>query len=68
MNSLHRSRQDRVVAGVAGGIAETFGVPSWVVRLLFILAMLPGGVPGTLLYIVLWIALPQRSRTSGERV
>ena len=56
---LHRSRRHRLVGGVAGGLAETFHVPVWLVRLLFILAMLPGGVPGVLLYLVLWLVLPQ---------
>ena len=60
MNELHRSRRHRIVAGVAGGLAETFGLPVWLVRLLFLIALLPGGVPGTLLYVVLWIALPER--------
>jgi phage shock protein PspC (stress-responsive transcriptional regulator) len=57
---LHRSRRHRIIAGVAGGLAETFGLPVWLVRLLFLIAMLPGGVPGILLYVVLWIALPER--------
>ena len=56
---LHRSRSHRLVGGVAGGLAEAFHVPVWLVRLLFILAMLPGGVPGVLIYFVLWLVLPQ---------
>ena len=60
MNGLHRSRRNRIVAGVCGGLAESFGVPVWLVRFLFLLALLPGGVPGVLLYAILWIALPTR--------
>jgi phage shock protein C len=60
MGDLHRSRRDRVIAGVCGGLAETIGVPVWLVRLVFLLFLLPGGVPGVLLYAVLWIALPER--------
>jgi phage shock protein PspC (stress-responsive transcriptional regulator) len=60
MVALHRSRHNRLVGGVAGGLAESFGVPAWLIRILFILAMLPGGVPGVLLYVLLWIFLPQR--------
>ena len=67
MNGLHRSRRQRIVAGVCGGLAESFGVPVWLVRLLFLLAMLPGGVPGVLLYVVLWIALPTRRVTHAGR-
>ena len=39
-----RSVSDRWIAGVAGGIAEHFGIPSWVVRILFLLAALVGGM------------------------
>jgi phage shock protein C len=60
MSGLHRSRRNRIVAGVCGGLAESLGVPAWIVRFIFLLLMLPGGVPGTLLYVVLWIALPER--------
>ncbi len=60
MGGLHRSHRHRIIAGVAGGLAETFGLPVWLVRLLFLIAMLPGGVPGILLYVVLWIVLPER--------
>ena len=60
MSGLHRSRRHRIVAGVCGGLAETLGVPAWIVRFVFLLMMLPGGVPGTLLYLVLWLVLPER--------
>lgn len=60
MGGLHRSRRHRLVAGVCGGLAESLGIPVWIVRFVFLLMMLPGGVPGTLLYVVLWIVLPER--------
>ena len=60
MNGLHRSRRHRILAGVCGGLAESFGVPVWLVRVLFLLALLAGGVPAVLLYVVLWIVLPER--------
>ena len=64
MNQLHRSRDRRLVAGVAGGLAESFHLPVWLVRLLFILALLPGGIPGLLIYVVLWVVLPERTPTA----
>ena len=64
MGSLHRSRRHRLVAGVAGGLAESFHLPVWLVRFLFVLAMLPGGIPGVLLYLVLWVVLPEGGRYS----
>lgn len=56
---LHRSRRNRIVAGVAGGMAERFGVPIWLMRLIWILALLPGGVPGFALYILCWVVIPE---------
>jgi phage shock protein PspC (stress-responsive transcriptional regulator) len=55
---LMRSRDHRMVAGVAGGMAERFGLPVWLVRLIWLLLFLPGGVPGLLLYIIFWILMP----------
>jgi phage shock protein C len=55
---LMRSRRDRWVAGVAGGIARRFGLSPGLVRLLFVLSLLLPG-PQILLYLALWILLPQ---------
>ena len=55
---LRRSRTKRILAGVCGGLGEFFGInPLWF-RLVFILTLLPGGVPGILLYFLLWIIIP----------
>jgi phage shock protein C len=56
---LRRSRSDRVVAGVCGGLAEFFGVSTFWFRLAFLIALIPGGVPGLLPYILLWIIIPK---------
>ncbi len=55
---LRRSRSDRMVAGVCAGLAEYFNVDPVLVRLVFVLLALAGG-PGVLLYIVLWIIMPE---------
>ena len=53
-------RQDGIIAGVCGGLGAFFGIsPLWF-RLLFILLLLPGGLPGFLPYVVLWIIVPRR--------
>ena len=53
-------RQDPLLAGVCGGIAAFFGIrPLWV-RLLFIILLLPGGLPGLIPYLVLWLIIPKR--------
>jgi phage shock protein C len=53
-------RQDGVVAGVCGGLGAFFGIdPLWF-RLLFLFLLLPGGVPGLLPYLLLWLIIPRR--------
>jgi phage shock protein C len=53
-------RQNGIIAGVCGGLGEFFGIkPLWF-RLLFLLLLLLGGLPGLLPYIVLWIIIPRK--------
>jgi phage shock protein C len=47
-----------MIAGVCGGLAEFFGISSFWFRLSFIIALIPGGVPGFLLYFVMWLIVP----------
>ena len=56
---LVRSRKNRWIAGVCGGLGEYFGVDATVVRLIFIVASLAFGF-GLIPYIVLWIVMPAR--------
>jgi phage shock protein C len=56
---FRRSRTDRRIAGVCGGLGHAFGInPIWI-RLLFVLLGLPGGAPGILIYLVLWLVMPE---------
>jgi phage shock protein C len=55
---LCRSRRNRVVAGVCGGLEEFFGISAFWFRLAFLIALLPGGVPGFLVYLACWIIIP----------
>jgi phage shock protein C len=55
---LYRSRKNRYIAGVCGGIAEYFGVDPTLVRLLTLLSILIPG-PQFILYIVAWIVIPE---------
>ena len=57
--SLRRSRHNRVVAGVCGGLSEFFGISVFWFRLVFLIALIPGGIPGLLPYILLWIIIPR---------
>ncbi len=47
-----------MIAGVAGGMAEYLEIDPTIVRLLWALAFLPGGVPGLLLYALCWVIIP----------
>jgi phage shock protein PspC (stress-responsive transcriptional regulator) len=65
---LTRSESDRVLAGVAGGIAQRFGLSSTLVRLAWLVSVLFGGF-GVLVYVILWIALPKGTpRTSATQI
>jgi phage shock protein PspC (stress-responsive transcriptional regulator) len=62
---FQRSDDDRVVAGVCGGLASTLGVDATLVRLAFSLLALAGGA-GILLYFALWVYAAGR-RARGPR-
>lgn len=53
-------RQNGVIAGVCGGLGEFFGISAFWFRLLFLILLLPGGLPGLLPYIVAWIVIPAK--------
>lgn len=57
-NKLHRSTYDSMIGGVCGGLAETLDVDTSIIRLIAVLLLLFG--PGMLIYIIMWIILPQR--------
>jgi len=61
--ALRRSRSNRVIAGVCGGLGEFFGISATWFRLLFVILLLPGGLPGLVPYIVLWVIVPKESRS-----
>jgi phage shock protein PspC (stress-responsive transcriptional regulator) len=56
--ALRRSKSNRMIAGVCGGLAEFFGISSFWFRLAMFIAFIPGGVPGILIYIILWMIIP----------
>ncbi|MBC7875633.1 MAG: PspC domain-containing protein [Anaerolineales bacterium] len=56
--ALRRSRNNRIVGGVCGGLAEFFGVSSFWFRLAFVIAFIPGGVPGIIVYLIMMMIVP----------
>ena len=57
-----RSRHDRMLAGVCGGIASRFGWNSTLVRVLFVIVSLASAAfPGILVYLILWLLMPEEN-------
>ena len=56
---LYRSTTDKMLGGVAGGLAKYFDIDSTLVRVLFIVVVFLGG-GGIIAYIILWIVVPQK--------
>ncbi|KTD20391.1 phage shock protein C, PspC [Legionella lansingensis] len=54
---LYRSRKERMIAGVCGGLAEYFAMDPTVMRLIFILLLLLGG-SAILVYLIMWLVVP----------
>ncbi len=62
MDGLYRSTEDRVIGGVAGGLAHYFDVDVSIVRILWVLAVFAGGI-GFIAYIVAWIIIPEEKKS-----
>ncbi len=58
---LRRSVANRHIAGVCGGLAEYLGIDPTVVRVVYVLlSIFSAGFPGILVYILLWVLIPER--------
>ena len=55
---LYRSTTDKKIGGVCAGIAEYFNIDPVITRIIAVLLLLPGGLPGFLPYVILWIIIP----------
>jgi phage shock protein PspC (stress-responsive transcriptional regulator) len=64
---LQRSVEHRLIGGVCGGIAEWLGWEPAVVRILFVLvSILSAAFPGLIVYLLLWILMPEREREPAQ--
>ena len=62
---LHRSYNNRIIAGVMGGIAEYLGWSPFLTRLLFvIISCASAAVPGIVIYLILWFIMPNAQNSS----
>ncbi|MEX2534882.1 MAG: PspC domain-containing protein [Trueperaceae bacterium] len=55
---LTRSRTDKMIAGVCGGLSQYLGIDSTIVRLIFAVLLVFGG-GGGILYLILWLVMPE---------
>ena len=59
-NPLRRSRRNRMIAGVCGGLAEWLGWDPTLVRALYVVvSILSVAFPGLVVYVVLWLVMPE---------
>jgi phage shock protein C len=61
VKKLRRSKKERIIAGVCGGLAEYFGVDVTLVRIAFVLAFILFGI-GIIPYAVLWLVMPPKPK------
>lgn len=67
MKRLYRSRDDRMIAGVLGGLGEYLGIDATIVRLLWVVGtFLTGIVPGVVLYVLFWAIIPPEPAAGGQ--
>jgi len=64
---LYRSQKTKVIGGVAGGLADYLNIDHVLIRVLFVITSLFSGM-GFLLYIILWIVVPQEPLTINSDV
>ena len=59
---LSRSLDDRMIAGVMGGIAHRYGWSSTALRIIYVVgSILSAAFPGILVYLVLWLLIPNEA-------
>ncbi|USS40468.1 PspC domain-containing protein [Thermococcus aggregans] len=63
---LYRSKKNRILFGVCGGLAEYFNVDPTLVRILFILLLLGSVGTAALLYLLLALVMPEEPEEGGE--
>lgn len=58
--SLRRSNDNKMIAGVMGGLANYFDIDATVLRVIFVLVSLfSAAFPGIIVYLILWVLMPQ---------
>jgi phage shock protein PspC (stress-responsive transcriptional regulator) len=65
MKKLHRFAEERKIAGVCGGLGDYFDLDPVFFRLFFLMSLLFGGL-GAVVYLILWIMVPEKTGAQGE--
>lgn len=66
-NRLFRNTSNKMIGGVASGLADYFEIDATIIRVLFVLAVfIPVTFPVILFYIILWIVMPDIAKRSKE--
>jgi len=66
---LRRSRSDRMVAGVVGGLAKRMGMDPTLARVLYVvLSVFSAGFPGLILYVALWMVIPREDDEAAQEL
>jgi len=58
MKRLTRPTKGKVLGGVAAGMANYLGIDVTVVRIIWVMLLIPGGLPGILPYLIFWVVMP----------
>jgi phage shock protein C len=64
LQNFTKSENDRWIGGICGGLGECTPLPSWAWRVLFVFFLFG---PGSLIYILLWIFVPRKTKTKDEQ-
>ena len=64
-NKLYRSSENKIIAGVCGGIGEYFNIDPVFIRIIFIILFLSHG-SGLLIYLILWLVIPKKESLSND--
>jgi len=68
MKKLRRSTDDKMIAGICGGIAEYFDLDPTLVRVAYVLvSILSVAFPGIFVYIILWVVIPKKQQKKQNK-
>lgn len=64
---LYRSRDDKMIAGVCGGLGKNLGIDPTILRLIFVLLAL-AGTSGIIIYGVMWLVVPLEPAPASQEI